>query len=95
VQVLSLVETVNEAVASSHTAFRSDAWSQQASVERGKVLQEIAQVLSQNEERLCYLEALDTGISIAQVRVNHVAFAIQILEYYAALATQGLSGRIF
>lgn len=93
VQVPS-TETVQQAVISSRNAFQSDEWSLQASAERGKVLQEMARIISQHEEELCHLEALDTGVPIAQIRVNHVAYAIQTLEYYSALATTGLSGKI-
>lgn len=83
---------IDDAVSFSRRAGQE--WSQQASAERGRILQEMARILSQHRDEICHLEALDTGIPISQIRVNHVAYAIQTLEYYAALATQGLPGKM-
>lgn len=93
VQVPS-IETLEHAIMSSHSAFQSNEWSLQASAERGKVLQEMAKIMTENAEELCNLEALDTGIPISQIRVNHVAYAIQTLEYYSALAQKGFAGKM-
>lgn len=85
-------EQVNQAVASSRKAFQE--WSSSSSCERGKMLSEMAKVLNQNRENLAHLEAMDTGIPIAQIGSNHIAYAEHTLEYYAALATKGFAGKM-
>jgi acyl-CoA reductase-like NAD-dependent aldehyde dehydrogenase len=88
VQIPSTAQ-VDQAVASSHHAFSSLEWSRLSSSERGKILQEMAAIVDRNQEDLAQLEAMDTGIPIQQVRSNHVAYMVNTLEYYAALATKG------
>ena len=83
---------VDQAVASSYKAFGG--WKNLSSAERGTILKDMAATLNNHGEELAQLEALDTGIPIAQVRINHIAYAVQTLEYYSALATKGLSGKI-
>lgn len=94
VQIPSQLQ-VDSSVESSKNAFFE--WSNQSSADRGHVLHEMASILKQHEEDLVNLEAIDTGIPIAQVRVNHIPYAIQTLQYYASLAISGsgLSGRTF
>jgi betaine-aldehyde dehydrogenase len=87
-------ETVETAIASARQAGKTGPWSALGFAERGKILQEMAQILKQNQEELCYLEALDSGIPIAQLRAGHAPYAIQTLEYYAALATTGMPGKM-
>ena len=85
---------INAAVASSKKAFPQ--WSSLSSADRGRIMTEMASLLSQHEQDLVHLEAVDTGIPISQIQVNHIPYAIQTLEYYASLAiTGGLSGRTF
>lgn len=85
---------VDAAVASSKKAFPE--WSNLSSAERGHVMNEMVSLLKKHEEDLVHLEVLDTGVPISQIRVNHIPYAIQTLEYYAALAiTGGLPGRTF
>jgi betaine-aldehyde dehydrogenase len=85
-------EQVNQAVASSQKAFQE--WSKLSSAERGKILSEMAALVSHHQEELAQLEAMDTGIPIAQIRSNHIAYSVQTLEYYAALATKGFAGKM-
>jgi betaine-aldehyde dehydrogenase len=88
-------EEVEYAVHSAKAAFQNSTdWSTLAFSERGKILAEMARILDQHQEEICSLEAMDTGIPISQIRVNHVPSAVQTLEYYAALATQGMPGKI-
>ena len=93
VQIASEAE-VNSAVASSKKA--STEWSNTSFADRGHVLSEMALILKKNKEDLVHLETLDTGIPISQIRVNHIPYAIQTLQYYASLAIAGgLPGRTF
>ena len=84
-------DTIDKAILSSSIAFRD--WEKYGSKHRGKILREMAQVLEQNIDELLYLEAIDTGIPIAQIRDFHIPAAIETLEYYAALSTKGFSGK--
>lgn len=86
---------VDAAVRSSQNTFQE--WSKHSSwADRGNMLQTMAQRLQKHQEELIQLEAMDTGIPISQIRVNHIPYAIQTLEYYASLATTGgVSGRTF
>ncbi|CAJ1945078.1 unnamed protein product [Cylindrotheca closterium] len=81
-----------KAVASSKSAFSE--WSQTSSGERGRILSEMASLLKTNQAKLAKLEALDTGIPILQIEGGHIPYAVQTLEYYAALATKGFGGKI-
>lgn len=94
VQLPSQVE-VHDAVNSSRKAFPE--WSNLSSADRGHVMSEMASLLTKHVEDLVHLEAVDTGIPISQIQVNHIPYAIQTLEYYASLAItgDGLSGRTF
>jgi betaine-aldehyde dehydrogenase len=87
---------VDAVVKASHNTFlHSDDWSNLSFAERGKLLQNMANVLQENATDLAVMETLDTGLPISQVRSNHVPSAVQTLRYYAAVATQGgLPGRI-
>jgi betaine-aldehyde dehydrogenase len=85
---------INAAMASSKKAFPQ--WSTLSSADRGHVMTEMASLLWKHEKDLVHLETVDSGIPISQIRVNHIPYAIQTLEYYASLAiTGGLSGRTF
>jgi betaine-aldehyde dehydrogenase len=64
-------------------------WSNLSSADRGVILNDWAQMLKQDQQHLVELEAIDTGIPISQVRVNHIPYAIQTLQYYASLAIAG------
>eukprot|EP00980_Cylindrotheca_fusiformis_P019090 scaffold6440_cov124-Cylindrotheca_fusiformis.AAC.4 len=86
------VDQVNEAVESSQKVLPE--WSTGSSVERGKKLSAMAALVNDNQEELAQLEAIDTGIPIAQIRSNHIAYAVQTLEYYGALATKGFPGKM-
>ena len=86
--------TVQCAVETFQQTGSSDGWAVRSSSERGRILQRMAEILKNNMEELCWLEALDTGIPISQIRDYHLPAAIGTLQYYAALATCGFAGRI-
>mmetsp|Transcript_40271 Transcript_40271/g.97202 ORF Transcript_40271/g.97202 Transcript_40271/m.97202 type:complete len:539 (-) Transcript_40271:1832-3448(-) len=85
-------DQVAQAIASSKSAFLE--WSQTSSAERGRILSEMAKLLQTNQAELAKLEARDTGIPISQIESSHIPYAVQTLEYYAALATKGIGGKI-
>lgn len=72
-------------------------WRNLSSADRGTILNNWAKRLQQHQDHLVELEAMDTGIPVSQIRVNHIPYAIQTLQYYASLAIAGgcLSGRTF
>ena len=72
----------------------ADDWSSVSCWDRGAILREMASILRHHATDLCEMEALDTGIPLAQIEINHIASAIATLEYYASLIQPGLPGRI-
>jgi len=85
---------IQQAVASSKRAFDTE-WSTTSYNERGAILTEMANCIQKHQRDLIYWEAMDTGIPITQIQINHISFAITTLRYYAAIcAAGGLPGRI-
>lgn len=88
------LDTINQAVESSTTAFRDSSWSGLGAKQRGRILDEMAKVLKNNTDELTFLEAEDTGVPISQIRSYHIPAAIETLEYYAALSKKGFPGKV-
>jgi len=75
---------IQQAVASSKRAFDTE-WSTTSYNERGAILTEMANCIQKHQRDLIYWEAMDTGIPITQIQINHISFAITTLRYYAAI----------
>ena len=69
------------------------AWSAVPARQRGRLLLRAADLVRERAEEFARLESLDTGKPLALARAVDVATAIEILEYYAALAS-GIEGSV-
>ena len=76
---------VDRAVRSAQTAFESKAWGGIAPVERGRIMQRIAQALRDQAEELATLESRDNGKPLRQARTD-VQVAARYFEFFAGIA---------
>ena len=83
---------IETAIANSRRA--ADEWSQVSAWDRGAVLREMASILRHQQADMCQLEALDTGLPLTQIEINHIPFAISTLEYYASVIQTGFGGKV-
>lgn len=73
---------VDQAVAAASRACKDRTWKRTPIDERAQLLFIILEKLTQNEEELTMLEAIDSGTPISMCRHEH-SKAIQIIKYYA------------
>lgn len=78
-------EDVDAAVKAARTAFESDEWQTFPPIERGRILNKIAEQLRNEAEEIAMLETLDTGKPLSQGRKDVEAAALYF-EYYAGMA---------
>nr|ART90245.1 aldehyde dehydrogenase [uncultured bacterium] len=76
-------QDVDRAVRSSEAAV--EGWRSMRALERGRVLTRIALAIRSNNEELARLEQVETGKTLAQVRMD-VEVAAQYFEFYGGLA---------
>src|SRR5690349_5965399 len=81
---------VEHAVQSARRAFedRSGPWRKLSASERGRVLWKLADLVEKNIEELAELETLDNGKPIFESRYVDMPMVIDVLRYYAGLATK-------
>src|SRR5262245_30664839 len=80
---------VDRAVASARAAFAdSSAWRRMSSSERGRLLWKLADLMEQHIDELAELETLDNGKPIFESRYVDMPMAIDVMRYYAGLATK-------
>src|SRR6266853_1845634 len=81
---------VDQAVAAARKAFDdvNGPWRKLSASERGKILWRIADLLEKNIEELAELETLDNGKPIFESRYVDMPMVVDVLRYYAGLATK-------
>jgi aldehyde dehydrogenase (NAD+) len=81
---------VDEAVSAARRAFddRNSPWRRMSSSDRGKIIWRVADLLEKNIDELAELETLDNGKPIFESRHVDMPMAIDVLRYYAGLATK-------
>src|ERR1051325_6405341 len=81
---------VDRAVAAARQAFedRNGAWRKWSASERGKLLWRLADLVEKNIEEIAELETLDNGKPIFESRYVDMPMVIDVLRYYAGLATK-------
>ena len=84
IQASSAVD-VNDAVRAARSAFENGAWSKTTATERGRMLSELSDLISDASEELAELEAGDTGKPMSQAR-NDIKLAARYFEYYGGAA---------
>src|SRR6266849_3507944 len=83
-------EDVDRAVAAARRAFedRNGAWRKLSASERGRLIWKLADLLEKNIDEFAELETLDNGKPIFESRYVDMPMVIDVLRYYAGLATK-------
>ncbi|HEX6822081.1 MAG TPA: aldehyde dehydrogenase family protein [Candidatus Sulfotelmatobacter sp.] len=81
---------VDRAVHAARQAFEdaSGAWRKMSSSERGRLIWKLADLVDKNIEELAELETLDNGKPIFESRYVDMPMVVDVLRYYAGLATK-------
>ncbi len=83
-------EDVDRAVDAARHAFddRAGAWKKMSASERGRLIWKLADLVEKNIEELAELETLDNGKPIFESRYVDMPMVVDVLRYYAGLATK-------
>jgi aldehyde dehydrogenase (NAD+) len=83
-------EAVDRAVSAARKAFedRSGPWRKMSASERGRLIWRLADLVEKHIEELAELETLDNGKPIFESRYVDMPMVIDVLRYYAGLATK-------
>jgi len=83
-------EDVDRAVAAARRAFedRNGAWRKLSASERGRLIWKLADLLEKNIDEFAELETLDNGKPIFESRYVDMPMVVDVLRYYAGLATK-------
>jgi aldehyde dehydrogenase (NAD+) len=81
---------VDRAVAAARRAFedRNGAWRKLSASERGRMIWRLADLLEKNIDEFAELETLDNGKPIFESRYVDMPMVVDVLRYYAGLATK-------
>src|SRR5216683_2052915 len=81
---------VDRAVAAARRAFedRSGPWRKMSASERGRLIWRLADLVEKNIDEFAELETLDNGKPIFESRYVDMPMVIDVLRYYAGLATK-------
>jgi len=84
------IEDVDRAVAAARRAFedRSGPWRKMSASERGRLIWKLADLLEKSVDEFAELETLDNGKPIFESRYVDMPMVIDVLRYYAGLATK-------
>lgn len=83
-------DDVDRAVQAARRAFedRGGAWRKMSASERGRLIWRLADVVERNIDELAELETLDNGKPIFESRNVDMPMVVDVLRYYAGLATK-------
>jgi aldehyde dehydrogenase (NAD+) len=83
-------DDVDRAVQGARRAFedRSGAWRKLSASERGRLIWKLADLVEKNIDELGELETLDNGKPIFESRYVDIPMVVDVLRYYAGLATK-------
>jgi aldehyde dehydrogenase (NAD+) len=81
---------VDRAVEAARRTFedRSGAWRKQSASERGRLIWKLADLVEKNIDELAELETLDNGKPVFESRYVDMPMVVDVLRYYAGLATK-------
>src|SRR5581483_5955078 len=81
---------VDRAVAAARRAFgdRTGSWRKLSASERGRLLWKLSDLVERNIDELAELETLDNGKPIFESRYVDMPMVVDVLRYYAGLATK-------
>src|SRR5271169_1659554 len=83
-------EDVDRAIEAARKAFedRTSPWRKMSASERGRVIWHLADLIEKNIDELAELETLDNGKPIFESRYVDMPMVVDVLRYYAGLATK-------
>src|SRR5438128_1712617 len=83
-------EAVDRAVSAARRTFedRNGPWRKRSASDRGRLIWKLADLIEKNIEELAELETLDNGKPIFESRYVDMPMVIDVLRYYAGLATK-------
>ena len=83
-------EAVDRAVSAARKAFedRSGPWRKMSASERGRLIWRLADLVEKHLDEMAELETLDNGKPIFESRYVDMPMVIDVLRYYAGLATK-------
>lgn len=82
------------AIAAARAAFDSGEWRNTPPAERAKILWRIADLITENAEKLAHLEAIDAGKPLAATLGGEIPAAAEAFRYHAGWCTK-IEGRTF
>ena len=87
-------EEVDAAVRSARSAFETGPWPRMGAEERKAIFRSMHTALLEHREELEFLDSLNTGVPISQVRAMHVARAAYNFEFFGEVLSQE-SGEVY
>src|ERR1700755_3507506 len=81
---------VDQAVSAARRAFedRNGAWRKLSASERGRLIWKLSDLVEKHMDELAELETLDNGKPIFESRQVDIPMVVDVLRYYAGLATK-------
>lgn len=83
---------VDRAVAAARAAFEKGPWKDMKPNARAEILWRLAELIRDHADVLAELEALNTGLPLAALRIGHVGAAVEMMRYMAGWPTK-LTGK--
>lgn len=81
-------EDVGRAVDAAHDCFESRAWQRMRPLDRGRLLEKLADLIERDADELANLESWDNGKPIGVSRNIDLAFTMDALRYYSGWASK-------
>ncbi|EUJ24107.1 NADP-dependent aldehyde dehydrogenase [Listeria grandensis FSL F6-0971] len=79
---------IDLAVKAARHAFEIGEWSKLSGIERGNLINKLADLMEENKEELAQLDSLDNGKPIQETRNADVPLSIEHFRYYAGWASK-------
>ena len=79
---------IDDAVAAARQALETGPWSRMSASDRGRLVNRLAGLISDNAEMLAQIESLDTGRPIFECRIVDIPGSVAMLEYMAGWANK-------
>ncbi len=88
------LDEVDAAVNAARRAFESGPWPRMNIDERNRILRQISDKIVEHAEELAYLESINVGLPIRNVKVAHIPRAARNFEFFTEVASQA-AGQVY